>query len=386
MSNQLLKTIEKMGTGLEQFTLDSSRKMGDLSERLDTLESSQKMGGLEDRIGRIESLGDRPQMGASGERTSEMKDLSDFIRTGRTESKSMTIGSDTDGGAMVPQLIADEIIARALSRGGLASIVRRTQSPTSDYVRLLNRRGQNASWISEAGTRTLTNNFELREIRPTNGEIYAAVSVSNWLINDSQFNVERMILDNAEEQFARSLETAVYNGDGSNKPTGLLANAPSTSDDTSSPERDADVIQQVAATSDLSDSLISLFFTLAPEYRRNSTWVMSSASLAVVRKLRDSNGSGYLWQAPLGGGVDASDGTLLGKPVITAEDLPTIGGSPLVNGVLVGDFVQGYELVQIGPLQIIRDQISTRGFTIFYIAARFGGRLIDNNSLKVLAA
>jgi len=369
MKNELASKIEQIGEGVEQFTASAGETVAD----------------LENRVGTLEALGDRPQM-SNGDRQSEMKALGDFARTGRTESKTMTVGSDADGGAMVPELIADEIISRALSRGGLASIVRRTQSPTSDYVRLLNRRGQNATWINEGGTRSLTNNFELREVRPTHGEIYAAVSVSNWLLNDSQFNVERMILDNAEEQFSRSLETAVYNGDGSNKPTGLLANAPSTSGDASSPERGADVIEQVAATSDLSDSLITLFFTLAPEYRKNATWVMSSASLAVVRKLRDSSGSGYLWQAPLGGGVDASDGTLLGKPVITCEDLSTIGGSPQVNGVLVGDFVQAYELVQIGPLQIIRDPISTRGYTIFYIAARFGGRLTDNNSLKVLAA
>jgi HK97 family phage major capsid protein len=361
--------IEKLGEGVTEFREDADRKMDSMKDRLEFLEARN----------------DRPEM-SNGDRQSEMKALGDFARTGRTESKSMTIGSDTDGGAMVPQLIADEIINRALSRGGLASIVRRTQSPTSDYVRLLNRRGQNATWINEGGTRSLTNNFELREIRPTHGEIYAAVSVSNWLLTDSQFDVERMILNNAEEQFARSLETAVYNGDGSNKPTGLLANAPSSSGDASSPERGADVIEQVAATDDVSDSLITAFFALAPEYRKNATWVMSSATLAMVRKMRDSSGSGYLWQAPLGGGVDASDGTLLAKPVITCEDLPTIGGSPQVNGVLVGDFVQAYELVQIGPLQIIRDPYSTRGYTIFYIAARFGGRLTDNNSLKVLAA
>jgi len=370
MKNELASKIEQIGAGVEAFTADHGKSVANLKDRLEMLEARN----------------DRPQMGNRGDGASEMKALGDFIRTGRTESKAMTEGIDADGGALVPELIADEIISRALSRGGLASLVRNTQSPTSDYVRLLNRRGQNATWISESGTRSLTNNFELREIRPTHGEIYAAVSVSNWLVNDSKFDVARMILDNAEEQFARSLETAVFNGDGSNKPTGLLANAPSTSGDTSSPERGADVIEQIAATSDLSDSLITAFFTLAPEYRRNATWVMSSASLAVVRKLRDANGSGYLWQAPLGSGVDADDGSLLGKRVITCEDLSTIGGSPQVNGVLVGDFVQGYELVQIGPLQIIRDQISTRGFTIFYIAARFGGRLIDNNSLKVLAA
>ena len=371
METKLKEKIEEIGAGFNAFTENTGAKVDSLEERL----------------GRIEALGDRPG-GSLANGGPERKELAYFIRTGKMlpESKSMTIGSDADGGAMVPELIANEILNRALSRGGISRIVRRTDSPTSDYVRLLNKRGQNATWINEGGTRSLTNNFELREIRPTHGEIYAAVSVSNWLLNDAKFDVASMITDNATEQFSRSLETAVLEGSGTNQPTGILANTPTAEGDTASPERDADVIERVAATADLSDSLISAFFTLAPEYRANASWVMSSATLATVRKLRDSNGSGYLWQASLGDRVDATDGTLLGKQVITCEDMGTIGGSPLVDGVLVGDFIQGYELVQIGPMQIIRDPFSTRGFTIFYLSARFGGRLTDNNSLKVLAA
>lgn len=90
---------------------------------------------------------------------------------------------------------------------------------------------------------------------------------------------------------------------------------------------------------------------------------MSSANLSVVRKLRDSNGSGYLFQERGSSAMDAADGTIAGKPVITAEDLSTIGNSPQVFGVLCGDFSVGYELVQYGGLQIVRDPYSTHGLT-----------------------
>ncbi len=371
--NKLADTIGKIGENLDKFKNANNERVDHIS----------------DRLGNLEAKLDRPS-GPAANGGPERKELAYFIRTGKVlpEAKAMTVGTDADGGAMVPELIADEILNRALSRGGISSIVRRTNSPTSDYVRLLNKRGQNATWIGEGGTRSLTNNFELREIRPTHGEIYAAVSVSNWLLNDAKFDVASMILTNAEEQFARSLETAVLSGTGSNQPTGITTSTPTTSTDTASPERAADVIQRVEASgsNDLADDLITTFFTLAPEYRRNATWVMSSASLAIARKLRDSNGSGFLWQANLGNAVDQSDGSLLGKPVITCEDLPSLNGSPGADGVLVGDFMQAYELVQIGPMEIIRDPYSTRGFTIFYLSSRFGGRLTDNNAIKVLAA
>jgi HK97 family phage major capsid protein len=48
---------------------------------------------------------------------------------------------------------------------------------------------------------------------------------------------------------------------------------------------------------------------------------MSSATLAVVRTLKDSLGR-YLWQPDLGGAVDATDGTLAGKAVVIDEQMP----------------------------------------------------------------
>lgn len=370
--SELIEAVGSVAESVELFRKQQSKETAELRDRLETLEAGR----------------DRPRGSGSGV-SAERKAFGEFIRTGRglevADTKSMTIGVTADGGATVPTQIADEIVARALGRGGLAKLVRFTNSPTSDYRRLLNTRGQNATWIGESGTRSATNNFKLREVVPPHGEIYSAVVVSNWLLSDAKFNVDAMIVQNFEEQMARSLETAVYSGNGTDKPKGIYTSAVATAD-SASPERNQDAIQLVSGTSDLGDNLIEAFFTLKPEYRRGASWVMSSASLSKVRQLRDSNGSGYLWQASLGDAVDFTDGRLLGKPVVCNEDMSSIGdGSPQVASVLVGDFLQAYELVQIGDLQIYRDPFSTRGFTTIYLAARFGGRLVDNDAVKLLA-
>jgi len=206
------------------------------------------------------------------------------------------------------------------------------------------------------------------------------------LLQDSKFDVGSLIVENAAAQFARSLELAVISGNGTSRPTGLLDSSPTSTGDDASPGRAPDVLKSVAGTADLADDLVSLYFDLKPEYRPNATFALSSASLAAVRKLRDSSGSGYLFQERLAGAVDSGDGTILGKRVITAEDLSTIGNSPQVFGVLCGDFNQGYELVQYGGLNILRDPYTTKGKTTFYIAARFGGRITDNDAIRVLNA
>jgi HK97 family phage major capsid protein len=88
----------------------------------------------------------------------------------------------------------------------------------------------------------------------------------------------------------------------------------------------------------LADALIDLHFRCKPEYRQRGRWVMSSTNLAVVRKLKGSDGH-FLWQPGLGSGVDAGDGVLLGKPVHTSEEFGNVDllnspafGSPIVFG------------------------------------------------------
>jgi HK97 family phage major capsid protein len=79
-----------------------------------------------------------------------------------------------------------------------------------------------------------------------------------------------------------------------------------------------------------------------------------------------------LERAPLPGAIDAG-GTLLGKRVVTSEELPQIGGSPIEDGILCGDFDAGYELVRIGdhadPGRYLR-----QGQGVVLSAQRFGGR------------
>jgi HK97 family phage major capsid protein len=265
-------------------------------------------------------------------------------------------------------------------------MVRNTPASTSDYVRLVNLRGAVASWSSETGTRNASATPSLREVRPTHGELYSYPAFTRWLAEDSQFNVSQFVTENVSDEFAKSLENAILLGDGSNKPTGILDTAPVSTSDGASPERDADTIEFVSGTADLADDIISLYFSLKPEYRARAQFLMSSSTLAAVRKLRDSDGSGFLWQVNLSAGIDAPDGLLLAKPVAISEYMGTAAASPLEDPILCGDFDAGYELVRIGGMVLVRDDVTTPGKIKLYIAQRFGGRLTDNDAIKALRA
>lgn len=365
------KVIEELAHNVETFTDKAGKALGSLTERIEALEAN------------------RSRPGATAGRSAERKAFEQFAKTGQLETKEMSIGGGAaNGEALVPEQIADEIISQALAQSRLASLVRRTRVDTSDYVRLTNARGQAAAWSSETGTRNATASMELRERRPTHGELYSLIPVSNWLLADSKFNLAEFIVQNAAEQFAKAIEAAILTGDGSDKPTGLLNTATAATADFASPQRNVAALQHKVTTGDTATDIVSLFFTLAPEYRARSTWLMSSGVLASLRSLRAEAGDGqFLWQQNLSAAVDAPDGLLLGRPVATSESLPAVlSTSPQGRKVIVGDFSTGYELVEIGGMTVLRDPYSTKGKTSFFISQRFGGTVVDNHAIKVLLA
>jgi HK97 family phage major capsid protein len=363
-----------------------SEVLGKIDEFADAAKANHD--DLRSRLETLEAYGDRPRGDSSG--THEEKSFLTYLRTGGREiaSKEMSIGGGAAAGdALVPEVISNDIINQALSQSMIAKRVRRTQVSSSDYVHLVNLRGQSASWSSETGTRSATDTMQFRERRPTHGELYSLVTVSNWLLQDAKFPLMNMIRENAAAQFAKALDAAIYNGDGSNKPTGIFNTAPVSTSDTASPIRDAAAIQYVSTGGDAADDVYSLYFTLAPEYRHNSTFAMSSGVLSSLRQLRDSSGSGFLWQQNLGSSVDAPDGLLAGRPVATWEDLTSsYTQSPVDYPLLCGDFQAGYEITEIGPMSVILDQVTTKGKTLVFLYQRFGGCIIDNNAIKCVRA
>ena len=75
------------------------------------------------------------------------------------------------------------------------------------------------------------------------------------------------------------------------------------------------------AASNPSDGLLDLIYTLKAGYRQNGTFVMNRKTQAAVRKFKDTTGN-YIWQPPAVAGGAAS---LLGFPLVEAEDMPDIG-------------------------------------------------------------
>lgn len=365
---QVKSLLEQQGTAFDAFVRRSNESLAEYRERIEMLEAKAKT----------------PGTGAT--MSADRKEFAATLKGApATETKGHSIGSDPDGGVTVPALIAGEIFDQALRASAVGSLVTTSPSSSSDYARLVNLRGQAASWSSETGTRSETDTAQFRERKPTHGELYSVVPVTNWLLNDSKFDLASFVMQQARTQFSKAIANAIILGNGTNQPTGILNTTPVSTADEASPARAASAIQYVSGTD--ADALIDAYFALAPEYRQNASWVCNSQTLAAVRKLKSDDQYLFTQTGRLVEGVDAADGLLLGKPVVTCEEITGVwAASPAVDCIIVGDWRVGYELVRIGEMTVLRDPYTSRGKTLFYISQRVGGCVMANDALKSVRA
>ena len=396
---------------LEALKSGNESKARELDEKLGKIEADIKVSAetkaaaerelqfLRERVEELEAKGMRPGLTASeriedeyksafdswirsrGQSVNDEQKMVELGRKAAIEHKDVTIGSLAGGGYAVPKTIATEIEKLELKFSPVRSLVKVVSAGTSDYKELITINGATAGWVGESGTRNVTNTPTLREIAPTHGELYAYPQVSEWSLDDIQFNVESWLSEAVAEQFALAEGDAVITGNGTNKPTGMLNTAPTNVSDENG-GRAAAVYEFVANVDAgfaiLPDSLINLLYKVNAAYRANATWVMNSVSAGAVRKLKDTSGQ-YLWQPSL---IVGQPDTLLGKPISIWEQMP----SPAANAhpIAFGDFRRGYLLADRVGLRITRDNVTNIGFVKFYVRRREGGIVLNNNAIKFL--
>ena len=200
------------------------------------------------------------------------------------------------------------------------------------------------------------------------------------LLDDSAVNIDDWIAAEVESAFAAQEGTAFVSGDGTNKPKGFLAYTTAAEASWSWGKLGYVVTGTSAAlpSSNPSDVLVDLIYTLKAGYRANARFVLNRRTQATVRKLKDADGH-YLWQPAAVAGGEAS---LMGFPVTEAEDMPDIAANSL--SLAFGDFRRGYLVVDRLGVRVLRDPYSAKPYVLFYTTKRVGGGVQDFDAIKLL--
>lgn len=426
MSNQLTETLERIGKNFEELKSANEKLLAEerkgnearvkelqtviekLSAKLDEDQKQQKileqrMSTYNERIEIVEALHDRPGKSVQDKiRDKHLEVFLKWVRSGgrdnvamqeykdlvskSAEYKDVTIGTNLAGGFALPEQIGREVEKLILKFSDIVGEVKNIQVGTSDYKELVSIFGGNSDWAAETDTRNASNTPNLRERAPTWGELYAYPKASNFALEDIFFNVVEWLVNDIADGQAVALSQAIFNGNGSARPTGMTNTAPVSTDDYASPLRAAAAFEYVPLTAPSSpftssgltaDTLIDLQTTLRRGYQPNAKFAMNSVTRGHVRKMKDSNGQ-YLWQPSLQAG---SPDMLLGKPVIIWEEMgnPTTGNA---LAVAYGDFRRAYLLCSRSGLAVTQEGFTQPGYTKFYVRRRYGGCPLNNDAVK----
>ncbi len=341
---------------------------------------------LQGQMAKLSSAAARPAL-ESGEKS--MRDpkavafVDQYLRRGiDQEIKSLSGASASDGGYAVPQQI-DAMIGKTLTDiSPIRSIATVVQTGSAGYRKLVTNGGTPSGWVSEVAVRPETDTPNFNEIAPPTGELYANPAASQAMLDDAAFDVQNWLADEIAREFARAEGSAFVMGSGVNQPRGFLTEATSNADDVN---RAFGTLQYIATGSDgdfgsdnPEDQIVDLVHSLRASYRQGAAFVMNSSTLAHIRKFKTSDGA-FLWQPSLASG---QPDTLLGYPVVEAEDMPDVTADSL--SIAFGNFRAGYLIAERKATQILRDPFTNKPFVHFYATKRIGGQVMNSEAIKLL--
>lgn len=296
------------------------------------------------------------------------------------EGKAMSTAVAADGGYLVDPQTADTIRSMLVSTSSLRAVANVVQVEATSFDVLIDRTEVGSGWATEVGAQAETGTPTIERISIKLHELSAMPKASQRLLDDSAFDVEGWLAGKIATRFIRAEAGAFINGDGVDKPRGILL--PAKVANAAWSWGNLGYIPTGAAadfaTANASDCIVNLVYALGADYRANGTFLMNSKTAGAVRKMKDADGR-FMWGDSLQAGEPAR---LMGYPVLICEDMPDVGAN--TYPIAFGDFTAGYTIAERPDLRILRDPFSAKPNVLFYANKRVGGDITDFAAIKLL--
>ena len=392
---ELVDAAEARDEDKRSLTAEESAKFDEMSQRMDELDEQRKR--LEDLDQREADLADAEKR--YGPLTSEQrtdagpsefeKNLRAFLAGERraltitpegdqrfdvrqlraiaTQSRDLTKSPTTAGGHTVGTAFYAQLVDHLIEVSGVMQA-----GPTV----LITDKGENLpiprTTAHSTATSEIAEGAAITESDPTFNQLVLGaykygvlVQVSYELIEDTYIDLLGYLAMQAGRAVGNAFGTRLVTGTGSSQPQGVATAA------TVGVTGGAGVTGAFTA-----DNLIDLYFSVIAPYRSSPAcaWLMKDATLAAVRKLKDTTNQ-YLWQPSLQQNVPD---TLLGKPVYT--DPAVAGVAVSARSVLFGDFSR-YFVRQVKDIRFERsdDFAFNADLATFKCVLRGDGGLADQS-------
>lgn len=400
-ANDPVTIVKEMNVAFNAFKEAHEKEMADIKKGVADVVQTEQIerinttitdltGALEASNSKISALqmgvgGGRPEV--SPEAVQHSKAFNTFFRRGDENGlrdlevkASLVTSSDPDGGYVVPEeteTTIDRVLGTVSALRGVARVIK-ASAPT--YKKLVNQGGASSGWVGEKDSRPGTDTPTLNEIQINAMEIYANPAATQTLLDDARIDIAAWLADEVSIEFGEQEGAAFITGNGVGKPrgivsydkvanasyawgkTGFVATGTSGGFDGTNP----------------ADGMIDLYYALKSGYRNNAKWIMSDATMHIVRKFKDGDGN-YLWAAP---NAAAEVPTILNKPAITDDNMPAIAANSFSVGF--ADFQRAYTILDRMGVRVLRDPYTNKPYVSFYTTKRVGGGITNFEAIKLL--
>ena len=357
-----VKTIRDKYDVLEKSSKNQETAQNEIKE---TIEKALK------KIDEVEVLTKRIQSNVVGtqEMSPDFKALLDWMRTGKAidlpETKVMKLSDATLGGYLTTPEVSNELLKDVVEYSPIRTIAR-VRTTSKESIKVRKRTGTFAAqWTGEVTTKTETTGLTYGMEEIPNHELYAMVDISNWDLEDSDFNLDNELRLEFGEQFGVAEGIAFVAGNAVKKPEGLLTHTGIGSVKSA----DANLLK--------ADGIFGLYFAPKSAYVKNSRFVMNRKTMLAASILKNAVDGTYLLRR-LG---ESPVWNILGAPVVEAVDMPDVAAG--TYPILFGDFQKGYTIVDRIALAILRDPYSaaTTNCVRFHARKRIGGQVVQAEAI-----
>ena len=333
----------------------------------------------------------RPDMGASKGLTPEQVEHKQALHAYLTKGDSnglkdierKAIGSliDTSAGYLITPEMDAEIERVMPTVSAMFRVAKIVNVGTQKWKKRTKTSGMTMARPGQGGTsgETTPPNWALVEIEAHNAEVEPWVE--NETLEDADIDLAMDLADEAAISFAEGLGSEFITGDGVAKARGIAGYTTVANSSYAWGKIGYIASGKSGAFASVApaDKLIDLQHSLKAQYRPGAVFVMSDATLASVRQMKDSAGAYYLWQPDTTAGFG---GRLLGSPVEVDDNVAAVAANSL--SIAFGNFQRGYAIVNRRGTVLIRDNLTQKGVTKFNFTRRVGGGVYNFEAIKLM--
>lgn len=299
------------------------------------------------------------------------------------ERKAMSVGTDADGGYLVPAPTMGRIVKKVYDLSPIRQIAS-VMSISGDALEGVNDLDEAAyGWVGEIGARNDTNSPQVGKYRIEAHEMYAQPKATQKLLDDSAVDIEAWLADKVADKFARAEGQAFVVGTGVGQPRGFATYTTAATGDAT---RAWGQIEHVntgangAFHTTQADPLFELIGAFKPHYLQNARWVTRREVISAIRKFKTTTTLEYIWQPGLQAG---QPDRLLGYPIMMAQDLVAHTTTGALS-MWFGDFAAAYQIVDRLGMRTLRDPFTDKPYVKFYTTKRVGGACVNTEALKTI--